>query len=114
MKATQDTLLEAIDEYIDTDIMPHTTAMSKLEQFVFGMKVGIFRKSLPNKIEQILSRPEVRAMGIADDEGIAVDVLYETAKDTIEKIGFVEYNSLKFTVNDVDTLYRLIVKRGTQ
>lgn len=111
MKVTQGQLLEAINEFIDTDILAHTNAMGSLEQFMFGVKVGVIKRSLPNKLNDYLNGTEVKTLGIVDDDGIDVDIIYGAAKDAMARVGTIEYNSIRFNVSDIDKLYSIISKR---
>lgn len=112
MVITQGQLIEVVNNYIDTDILVHTNKMTSLEQLVYGIKVGIFKKSLPKFIDNYINKPEMKLLGVVTDAGIDLDVIYEAALDSIHKIGTVEYGSLRFSEDDVQKLYELAKQAG--
>lgn len=112
MIITQGQLLEGINEYIDSDVLVHTNKMTSVEQFIFGMKVGIFKRSLPKVINTYLNTNQMKLLGVVTDEGVDLDILYNAALDSIHKTGVVEYNGLRFDESDVEKLYDILKRRG--
>lgn len=115
MFITQGQLLEAIYEYIDTDIMKHANKMSSLEQFLFGFKVGAFKRSLPEKLSSCLDSSEFKFLNATTDDGsIDVDSIYEPALQSMQKVGNVTFGDLRFDENDLKKLYELIKQRSSK
>lgn len=114
MFVTQGQLLEAIAEYIDTDIMAHTNKMTSVEQFIFGFKVGAFKRSLPNRLNKYVESAEFKLLGaMADDGRLDVDALYEPALESMRKVKALTYGGLKFNEDDVKKLYELVKQRSS-
>lgn len=112
MVITSEQLVEVVNDYIDTDILAHTSKMQNLEQLIFGIKVGVFKRSLPKIIDKYLNTPETQLLGVVTDKGIELDIIYESALENIRKIGSVEYGGIRFTEKDVKMIYDMAKKRG--
>ena len=112
MIITQGQLLEGINEYIDDDVLVHTNKMTSVEQFIFGMKIGIFKRSLPKMIDTHLNTNQMKLLGVVTDEGVDLDILYNAALDSMRKTGIVEYSGLRFGEDDVEKLYDILKRRG--
>lgn len=107
MFITQGRLEEVVKNYIDTDIMPKASQMSSVEQFLLGVKMGVLKRSMPTVIKNYIEKPELKLLGVVTDDGINLDIIYESAKEVMSKIGFMEYGGFRFDTNDIDKLYRL-------
>lgn len=112
MVITQGQLIEVVNDYIETDILVHTNKMSSVEQLIFGIKVGMFKRSVPKLITNYLDVPEMKLLGVVTDNGVDLDIIYESALDSIRKIGTVEYGNLRFTENDITKLYNIAKAKG--
>lgn len=107
MFITQGRLEEVVKNYIDTDIMPKATQMPSIEQFMLGVKMGVLKRSMPTVIKNYVEKPELKLLGVVTEDGINLDIIYESAKEVMSKLGAVEYGGFKFDINDVDRIYRL-------
>lgn len=107
MFITQGRLEEVVKNYIDTDIMPKASQMPSVEQFLLGVKMGVLKRSMPTVIKNYVEKPELKLLGVVTEDGINLDIIYESAKEAMLKIGFMEYGGFRFDTNDIDKLYRL-------
>ena len=107
MFITQGRLEEVVKDYIDTDIMPKASQMPSVEQFILGVKMGVLKRSMPIVIKNYIEKPEFKLLGVVTEDGINLDIIYESAKEAMSKIGFMEYGGFRFDTNDIDKLYRL-------
>ncbi len=107
MFITQGRLEEVVKNYIDTDIMPKASQMPSVEQFLLGVKMGVLKRSMPTVIKNYVEKPELKLLGVVTEDGINLDIIYESAKEAMSKIGFMEYGGFRFDTNDIDKLYRL-------
>lgn len=113
MLITKEQLLDAVNQYIDTDIMSHTSKMSAFEQFVFGFKIGVFKRSLPDKLNTYLESPSIKLLGIVSDDGkLNLDIIYASAVDSIKRVGSIEISELRFNESDLNKLYTIIKERS--
>lgn len=107
MFITQGRLEEVVKNYIDTDIMPKASQMPSVEQFILGVKMGVLKRSMSTVIKNYIEKPELKLLGVVTEDGINLDIIYESAKEAMSKIGFMEYGGFRFDTNDIDKLYRL-------
>ena len=112
MVITQGQLVEVLNNYIDTDIMPNINKLSSLEQLLAGIKIGVIKRSIPKMVNDYLDKPELKLLGVVTDKGINLDVIYESAKESIKKLGTVEYGNFRFNETDVDKIYTLAKDLG--
>lgn len=107
MVITQGQFVEVLNTYIDTNVMPNINKLSSLEQLLVGIKIGVIKRSIPKLLDDYLNKPELKLLGVVTDKGINLDVLYESAKETMDKLGSVEYSNFRFNKADIDEIYSL-------
>lgn len=112
MVITQGQLVEVLNNYIDTDVMPNVNKLSSIEQLMTGIKIGIIKRSIPKLLNDYIDKPELKLLGVVTDKGINLDVIYESAKESMKKLGTVEYGNFRFNEADVDKIYSMAKDLG--
>ena len=112
MIITQGKLVEVINNYIDTDVMVNVNKLSSLEQLFVGIKIGVIKKSIPKLVDEYVNKPELKLLGVVTEKGIDLDIIYESAKESIQKLGTVEYGNFRFNESDIDKIYNLAKDLG--
>ena len=112
MKLTIGQLTETVNEYIDQHILPLSSKMPSVEQLMFGIKVGVIKRAIPQKIADYLDSAEVRSLGVVTDDGVDIDTIYQSALETMQRLGTVQVGELRFVADDVETLYKIAKAKG--
>ena len=100
-------------EYISDNVITHLPVQ---QQLLAGMILGVARSRADGIISELAKHPAVKMLGVMDGQKIDIDVLYQAAKEQMQKIGKLSLDipmigSLTFDESDLDTLYRSISKR---
>ena len=106
MMLTEGQIISAINEYVDKELMPLSSGMSMTDQFVHGFKVGVAKRRIPAIVHEKLANPMLK-----DAEGkIDVDLLFEAAEESMNRVHQVEIAGFTFKAQDLAKL-REIAKR---
>ena len=106
MKVSFDKLMSAINTYIDQDLMPLSASMGKLEQFLFGVKMGIFKEQAGVAVRSLMDSTMAKTFQLVDDEGnIDADVFYRATKNEMRTMSFVEVAGIRLKEADIDKIY---------
>jgi hypothetical protein len=102
-------LYNALNDFIDREIIPLASNMDKTKQFLFGLKIGVVKYSMRDAIKDYLSKPEMKVLELVDDNGnVAIDPIYQSALDAIRKVQKFELGGITFKENDLQNLYSII------
>jgi hypothetical protein len=113
MKLTEDKIINAVNEYIDTDLKPLMSSMAALEQFTFGFGLGIFRRKMQTALRRLLSSKVASTLELVDEDGsVDVETAYLAATDSLKTVGSVELAGVRFTTSDLDKLYSIMCRYG--
>ena len=106
MKVSFDKLMSAINTYIDQDLMPLSASMGKLEQFLFGVKMGIFKEKVGVAVKDFINGATAKTFQLVDENGnIDVDVFYNAAKNAMRPVSFIEVAGIRLNEADIDKIY---------
>ena len=104
-------LYQAINEYIDTNVMTIGTNMDQLGQFGFGVKVGIIKRLIPTKLKSIMAEPSLKQFNIITDKNeVDEDMLYEVLTEQFTRMKELNIAGFKVKQNDLDDLYKVVKK----
>lgn len=99
---------EGIIEYAQTEIINKAEGPMK---FVLYTGIALLTPKLDEMYEQYKHNPVIKALGIVkDNDEIDMPVLYRAMKEAIRKVERFEYMGIIFNEQDVDILYRNIVR----
>ena len=113
MKSSIQSVMSGISAFIDNEIVPLGASMKSLDQFLFGMKIGIIRGKLEGMVKDFVMSDMAKAIQLVDDEGkVDIDVLYQSAMSSIKPISFVEVAGIRLNENDITKLYNYIRDRS--
>lgn len=111
MKLTEMQLYSAINEYLDKEILPLGANMQMLNQFLFGIQVGVIKRKIQSLVKGYISSPTIKALGLIDDNGkIDIETLYDAAKDMFQQMKYIEIASVRLSENDLQKLYSIMKK----
>lgn len=111
MKAKPEQIANAVNEFIETELMPAGNGLGGMDQFLFGVKMGIAKRKAAGAINDMVANPMAKTVAILDADGnVDVDTVYNAAIDSIRKVGSVEIAGFAFKEGDFNRLYE-IVKR---
>ena len=88
MKINETQLYAALNEFIDTEIMPLSAGMPLPKQFVFGWKIGIIRRKVETLVKNYLNKGEIKMLGKARGSKMGNNLLVQQ----IEKAGGVDFS----------------------
>jgi hypothetical protein len=109
VKLNESKVSTAINEYIDSELVPMTANMGSLEQFTFGLTLGIFRRKLQGLVKKMLENKTMHVLGVVDEQGnIDVETAYLAASDVLKNGNSVEVGGIRFTCKDLDKLYSIM------
>lgn len=115
MKLKEMQLYPAISEFIDREIMPLGASMNMTDQFLFGFKMGIVKRRIQDIVKGYLSKKEMKALGLVDENGyIDVDIMYHSAMDMLKNMKQIEVAGITFKENDLQKLYGIMQKYANQ
>lgn len=109
MKLNENSVYSAVNEYIDSELAPMTASMSSLEQFTFGITLGLFRRKVPTLFKKVLDNKAMHALDVVDENGMVdVETAYLAASDAMKSVNHVEVGGIRFTSKDLDKLYGIM------
>lgn len=99
---------EGIIEYTQTEIINKAEGPMK---FVLYTGVALLAPKLDEIYTQYKQHPVIKALGIIkENDEIDVSILYNAMKDAIKKLEKFEFMGIIFNEQDVDILYRNIMR----
>lgn len=106
MKLTEMQLYSALNEYIDREIMPLGANMKMLEQFMFGVQIGVIKRKIQSVVKSYINSPSIKALGLIDENGlIDIDTIYNAAADTFKQMNYIEVGGVRLSETDLQKLY---------
>lgn len=109
MKINEMQLNAALTKYIDKEILPLSGNMQPLEQFVFGIKIGVIKSKMKDAIHEYIHSPAMKTIGLIGDDGlIDVDPIYHSAVETLRKMGQIDIGGIVFKESDLEMLYNIL------
>jgi hypothetical protein len=115
MRVNEMQLYSAFNEFIDREIMPLGANMNLTEQFLFGFKVGVAKRKIQHVVKGYLSKKEVKALDLVDDNGqIDVDTMYQSASDVMNQMKQLEIAGITLREGDLQKLYGFVQKYANQ
>ena len=109
MTVSFEKLISAINVYIERDLMPLSSSLGKLEQFFFGIKMGIFKERASAVVADFIKGDMAKSFKLVDENGnIDVDVFYRAAKDAMRPLSFIEVAGIRLNDADIDKLYNYL------
>lgn len=113
MKTSIQSVMAGISAYIDQEIVPIGATMKNLDQFLFGMKVGVIRGKLEAMVRDFVMSDMAKAVKLVDEEGkIDIDTLYQSAVSSIKPISYIDIAGIRLNENDISKLYNYIKERS--
>jgi hypothetical protein len=113
MKVSIQSIMAGVSAFIDHEIVPLGASMKSLDQFLFGMKIGIIRGKLEAMVKDFVMSDMAKAIQLVDDEGkVDIDILYQSAMSSIKPITYVEVAGIRLNENDITKLYNYIKERS--
>lgn len=111
MKLTESKIIDAVNEYIDTELTPLMANMRPLDQFALGATLGIFRRKAQTVLRKFLNGKLAHTLDLVSDDGaVDVETAYIAASESLRNVGSVELASVRFTNADLDKLYNILRK----
>lgn len=109
MKLSEESIITAFNEYVDTELAPMSSGMGAIEQFAFGFTLGIAKRKANVLLTKLVNSKAAQMLGLVDDTGMVdVDTAYSAASDSINTVKHVEIGGIRFTSKDLDTLYSIM------
>lgn len=109
MKLSENTIVTAFNEYVDSELAPMSSGMGAIEQFAFGFTLGIVKRKSNEVLSKLVNSKAAQTLGLVDDSGmIDVDTAYLAASDAINNVKHIEISGIRFTSKDLDTLYSIM------
>lgn len=109
MKLSENSIITAFNEYVDTELAPMSSGMGAIEQFTFGFTLGIVKRKSNEILTKLVNSKVAQTLGLVDDTGMVdVDTAYLAASDSINNVKHVEISGIRFTSKDLDTLYAIM------
>lgn len=110
MKVSVSKINNALNLFIDNEILPLSANMSGVEQFLFGTAVGVVRYKSQNVINNVLNSNFAKSLEIVDESGeVDIDTLYAASKAAMQKTKEIKIASIKLREPDLDKLYNYII-----
>lgn len=111
MKLTEMQLYSAINEYLDREIMPLGANMQMLNQFLFGVQVGVLKRKIQPIVKNYLNSGAIKALDLVDADGkIDIDTLYNAAMDMFKQMNYIEIIGVRLSETDLQKLYGIMQK----
>lgn len=111
MKLTEMQLYSALNEYLDREIMPLGANMQMLNQFLFGMQVGVLKRKIQPIVQSYLNNGAIKALDLVDKDGkIDIDTLYNSAMDMFKQMKYIEVIGVRLSEIDLQKLYGIMQK----
>lgn len=112
MKATIQQIESGIANYLDIELLSKMEK-SSLEKVLVGVAISIAMRNFSKELSVYLQSPIIKTFGIADENGIDIDLLRDALKENIDDGGFKVpdlplVGTLTFKKSDVDSLYNYI------
>lgn len=105
-------IVRAVHEYIDTELAPGAASMPALDQFLYGLKLGIAKRKAESVVANLIETQRGGTLGVVDADGnVDIDVLFQSAIDSIHRVESIEIGGFRFKESDINKLYG-ILKRG--
>ena len=109
MKLSESSIDTAVNEFIDSEIAPMSSGMGAVEQFAFGFTLGIVKRKSNNILKRLINSKVAQTLELVDESGlIDIDLAYEAASESLNKIRQIEVGGIRFTSKDLDTLYSIM------
>ena len=109
MKLSESSIDTAVNEFIDSEIAPMSSGMGAVEQFAFGFTLGIVKRKSNNILKRLINSKVAQTLELVDESGlIDIDLAYEAASESLNKIKQLEVGGIRFTSKDLDTLYSIM------
>lgn len=104
-------LYQAINEYIDTNVMKLCPTQGAMAQLGFGVKVGIIKRVIPSKLDTILADPALKELSIISDKNeLDEKLLYEVFTEQFDRMKEIHIAGFTLKQNDLDDLYKVVKK----
>lgn len=104
-------LYQAINEYIDTHVLTIGASMDQLEQFGFGVKVGIIKRVIPTKLKSIMADPSLKQFNIITNKNeVDENMLYDVLSEQFGRLKELNIAGFKIKQDDLDNLYKVVKK----
>ncbi|MBO7158130.1 MAG: hypothetical protein J6W31_05960 [Clostridia bacterium] len=105
-------IVRGVNEFIDTELAPSGASLPALDQFLFGLKLGIAKRKAESVVAGLIEGSG-KAIGVVDSEGnVDIDTVYHSALDAIRRVDSIDISGFKFREADINKLYGLIKKGG--
>jgi hypothetical protein len=83
--------------------------MSSLEQFTFGITLGLFRRKVQSVFKKVTGNKAMQLLDVVDEHGnLDVETAYLAASDALRNVNHVEVGGIRFTNKDLDRLYGIM------
>lgn len=111
MKINEMQLYNALNEFIDRDIMPLGASMNIKNQFIFGVAVGIVKRKMQDVVKSYIHSDAAKMLGLVDENGaIDIDTIYQSASDVFANIKQIDVAGITFKESDLQNLYGIMQK----
>lgn len=111
MKLTEMQLYSALNEYIDREIMPLGANMQMMNQFLFGVQMGVIKRKIQSLVKGYITSPAIKTLGLIDENGlIDIDTLYSSASDMFKQMNYIEVGGIRLSETDLQKLYGIMRK----
>ena len=109
MKLSEESIITAVNEYVDTELAPMSSGMGAIQQFTFGFTLGIVKRKSSDILKRLVSSNAAQTLGLIDDAGMVdVDTAYLAASESLNNVKSIEVSGIRFTSKDLDTLYSIM------
>lgn len=104
-------LYQAINEYIDNNVMKLCPTQGAMAQLGFGVKVGIIKRVIPNKLDSILANPALKELSVMNEKNeLDEKLLYEVFAEQFDRMKQINLAGFILKREDLDELYKVVKK----
>lgn len=112
-------IIPGLSKFIDESILIHYPPTS-MKRIIIAGGVSLYLKENERAVDTLLSSPIISSLGVSDSNGmIDIDKIRNAIRPEVEKAGYMRITlpvigDIDLTVDDIDTLYRLISESSVQ
>ena len=113
MRTSMQSVMAGVSAYIDREIAPMGATMKNLDQFLFGVKVGIIRGRLEGIVRGFVGSEMAKTAQLVDEEGnIDIDTIYQASISSMSSVRYIDIAGIQLNETDLNKLYNYIKERS--
>jgi hypothetical protein len=107
-------IIPGLSQFLDTSVLSHYPPTS-MKRIIAAGAIALYLQQNANIVDTLLNNELIKSLGVTTPDGMVnIDVLRNVYRNEISKAGFMRItfpilDNVDFTVDDVDTLYNIIM-----